>query len=271
MTRAELEAKHLSELHALAAEAGVPRYRMLRREELVEKLASGGRGKQSKPQGERAPSRQRQRRSRDGGSGERRERPQQRQQRPREERPKQQPREERPQAEATGSQERPDGGTPAPEGSRRPRRRRRLRFGRKRKELRLHEALLPRAGGHAIAYAETREACTTLLREFAAELSDAASGSDPVVLLIDPGPEELAEWRRNMPKAEIVAAAQARHAEDALSQAARRAAGGESVIVLIDSLTRFVEAFKDAGAAKSLLDIGRDSGSLTVVAALERR
>ncbi len=63
----------------------------------------------------------------------------------------------------------------------------------------------------------------------------------------------------------------ARHAEDALSQAARRAAGGESVIVLIDSLTRFVEAFKDAGAAKSLLDIGRDSGSLTVVAALERR
>ena len=31
MTKAELESKHLSELHALAAEAGVERYRMLTR------------------------------------------------------------------------------------------------------------------------------------------------------------------------------------------------------------------------------------------------
>ena len=38
-SKAELESKHLAELHALAAEAGVPRYRMLRREELIEALA----------------------------------------------------------------------------------------------------------------------------------------------------------------------------------------------------------------------------------------
>jgi DNA-binding transcriptional MocR family regulator len=38
-SKAELESKHLAELHALAAAAGVPRYRMLRREELVEALA----------------------------------------------------------------------------------------------------------------------------------------------------------------------------------------------------------------------------------------
>lgn len=42
MTKAELESKHLADLHALAADAGVPRYRMLRREELVEALAGGG-------------------------------------------------------------------------------------------------------------------------------------------------------------------------------------------------------------------------------------
>lgn len=41
MTKAELESKHLAELHALAAEAGLPRYRMLPRSELIEKLASG--------------------------------------------------------------------------------------------------------------------------------------------------------------------------------------------------------------------------------------
>lgn len=39
MTKAELESKHLAELHALAADAGVPRYRMLRREELIDALA----------------------------------------------------------------------------------------------------------------------------------------------------------------------------------------------------------------------------------------
>ena len=40
MTKAELESKHLAELHTLAAEAGVSGYRMLPRAELVEKLAS---------------------------------------------------------------------------------------------------------------------------------------------------------------------------------------------------------------------------------------
>jgi hypothetical protein len=40
-SKTELESKHLAELHALAANAGVPRYRMLRREELIEALAAG--------------------------------------------------------------------------------------------------------------------------------------------------------------------------------------------------------------------------------------
>ena len=38
MTKSELESMHISELHALAAEAGVERFRMLRREDLVERL-----------------------------------------------------------------------------------------------------------------------------------------------------------------------------------------------------------------------------------------
>ena len=41
MKKEELQSKHLAELHELAAEAGVPRYRMLPRAELVEKLAGG--------------------------------------------------------------------------------------------------------------------------------------------------------------------------------------------------------------------------------------
>jgi len=63
MTKAELESKHLSDLHALAAEAGVERYRMLSRSELIAKLSNG-----DSAGGERKPRQQR-------PSGERRERP----------------------------------------------------------------------------------------------------------------------------------------------------------------------------------------------------
>ena len=140
----------------------------------------------------------------------------------------------------------------------------------------LQDLLLPAVSGRqAIVYAESREGCTELLRGLAAELSGNSNGGpDPIALLIDPSPEELAEWRREAPQAEIVAAGQARHADDALAQAARRAADGEDVILLIDSLSRFTESYGDVDGAKQLFDAGREaatgSGSLTVVAAVER-
>jgi hypothetical protein len=54
MTKAELESKHLAELHALAAEAGVPRYRMLPRGELIEALASAEGGPETRAPRERS-------------------------------------------------------------------------------------------------------------------------------------------------------------------------------------------------------------------------
>lgn len=158
----------------------------------------------------------------------------------------------------------------------RPKRKRRRRWGRRRKGVRIHDLLLPAAPGRqAIVYGDNRAACTVLLREVAAELTDASKGLDPIALLIDPGPEELAEWRREAPKAEIVAAGKAVHAEDALAQARSRAGSGEDVIVLIDSLTRFAESFGGADEARELFDAGGAqanyaNGSLTVVATLER-
>jgi hypothetical protein len=41
MTKTQLESKHLSDLHQLAADAGVERYRMLTRAELIERLSDG--------------------------------------------------------------------------------------------------------------------------------------------------------------------------------------------------------------------------------------
>jgi hypothetical protein len=71
MNKSELESKHIAELHELAAEAGVERYRTLTRAELIEKLAGGGGGEGSKPSQERRPRPQRERKPR-----ERREEPQ---------------------------------------------------------------------------------------------------------------------------------------------------------------------------------------------------
>lgn len=135
--------------------------------------------------------------------------------------------------------------------------------------------LPPEAGRQTILAAETREACTALLRGVAADLAAASKGPDPVVLLIDPSPEELADWKREAPQAEIVAAGQARHATDALAQASARAGAGEDVMLLVDSLTRLAEAYGDADSAKEFFDAGRvqggaGGGSLTVVAAVER-
>ncbi len=263
-TKAELESKHISELHELAADAGVERYRMLTRAELIEKLAGDDSDGGSKPRGG-------ERRGGDPG------RPRQRNRgrKPRE--PRQQREEREPREEArreSAPKPRPaaaEAVTPVPERPRRKRRRR--RWGRRRKGIRVHDLLLPASPGRqAIVYAESRAGCTALLREVAAELSDASKGPDPIALLVDPTPEELADWKREAPKAEIVSAGKAQHADDALAQARARASGGEDVIVLVDSLTRFAESFAGADEARELFDagIGTTAGSLTVVAAVER-
>jgi Rho termination factor-like protein len=256
MNKAELDSKHIAELHTLAAEAGVPGYRMLRREELIEKLTDG---KPAKEEAKRQPR-------------ERRERPQRRQR----QRPERKPaaKAEPPAAEAEEEKPAPrpaaappPAPTPAP-AAERPRRRRGRRFGRRRKGLGVHDLLLPPPGRQALVYGESRASCTALLREVAAKLSGASKGPDPIALLVDPSPEELAEWRRDVPAAEIVAAGKTRHASDALAQAVRRAEGGEDVILLVDSLSRL----EDAGVAQELFDgaLTQAPGSLTVVAALER-
>jgi transcription termination factor Rho len=289
MTKAELEAKSLSELHSLAADAGVPRYRMLSRPELVGRLAEGGSGpgSESGSRGDGSAAEQRQRpprrrRSGSGGGGRgggdrERSRREPKDGEPRERKPRpERSRPQRPPEPEAAPAPTPTPPAPAAETPSRPRRRRRRRFRRRKDEVSIQDLLLPPlAGRQAILCAESREACTALLRGIAADLAKASNGPDPVVLLIDPSPEELADWKRGAPDAEIVAAGQARHASDALAQAAARAGGGEDVLLLVDSLSRLASAYGDADSAKEFFDAGRvqggsGGGSLTVVAALER-
>jgi hypothetical protein len=275
MNKTELESKHLAELHSLAADAGVPRYRMLPRAELIEKLADGKPSGGQKPRGDRPPRRERQERA----PRQRRERSSSGRERPAR-KEAEDARAEKPAAETSAPPE-PVKPPPTPprepaaeaasgDASRPKRKRRRRRFGRKSKGLRVQDLLLPPRGRQALVYGESREVCTSLLREIAGDLAGTSEGPDPIALLIDPSPEELADWKREAPDAELVVAAQARHAGDALAQAVRRAEGGEDVILLVDSLTRL----DDAEVAKEVFDGGlslSSSGSLTVVAALERQ
>jgi hypothetical protein len=289
MTKAELDNKHLGELHSLAAAAGIERYRMLPRTELIAKLADGESAPSGPPSSARQSSSGRQ--ASPSSGGEQRDRPPRRRRRSgaksgsgeesssgsgREPRAPRQ-RESAPEAAPETA---PPAAAPVPaaapsEPAARPKRRRRRRFGRRGKQGVTLQGLLlpPEAGRQALLCAETREACTNLLRGIAADLSGDDKGPDPVALLIDPSPEELADWRREAPQAEIVAAGQPRHASDALAQASARASAGDDVILLVDSLTRLGEAYEDADAAKEFFDAGRvatGTGTLTVVAALER-
>ena len=282
MTKSELEKKHLSDLHRLAAEAGIEKYRMLTKGELIAQLA-GENGAAGSTEPAAKKERERPQRRRRSEPRERRERPEKAPERAPAPEPVAHAAEPAPEPVANAAE--PDPGPSEPAGARpdraaaepsRPRRRRRRRFGRRSKGVSLQTLLLPpEAGRQALVFAETREGCTALLRGVAADLSADSKGPDPVALLIDPSPEELADWKRDAPQAEIVSAGQPRHASDALAQAATRAGNGEDVILLVDSLTRLAEATGDAEAAKQFFDAGRTQGSqgggsLTVVAALER-
>lgn len=274
VNKTELESKHIADLHELAAEAGVERYRMLSRAELIEKLAGGDSGGAAKPKGERGGrdsgrnrQRDRGRKPRDG-QGQREPRGERQERKPREGQQSARERKPAPPSEPAAAATAPTAGA-----SERPKRKRRRRWGRRPKGVRVHDLLLPAASGRqVIVYAESRAGCTALLREVAAELSGASNGPDPIALLVDPTPEELADWKREAPQAEIVAAGKANHAGDALAQARTRAGSGEDVIVLIDSLSRFAESFAGPDEARELFDAGQGGGggSLTVVAAVER-
>ena len=143
--------------------------------------------------------------------------------------------------------------------------------------VRAVDLLTPLAfGQRVLVLAEPRSGRTTLLRALARTLE----GSDAhiSVLLADERPEEVTEWKRALPEAEIVAAAadqeptdQVRAVELAVGQAKRRAESGEDVVVILDSLSRLALGYRDPAKVKTLFGAGRElseegAGSLTMIA-----
>jgi transcription termination factor Rho len=264
---AELEGRPLADLHQLAADSGVPRYRLLRREQLVAAL-SGGEVPVAVAERPPAPP----------------ERP--RRERPREERP---PRPERPPRRAqVKSLEELEGGR-APTASvpstpfddlpvQRPTRP--LALGDS-VPARMVELVAPLGyGQRALISGPLGSGSTFLLRELGRAL--AQEGAQVTAVLVDVRPEEVPEWGDGL---DVVAAdtgtsprEQVALAEDVLARAKEAAARGEDAVLLLDSLSRLARAYGLTGdrveAVESTKrwfaaarDAGEGAGSLTLIAA----
>lgn len=131
-------------------------------------------------------------------------------------------------------------------------------------------------GQRVLILAQPRSGRTTLLRAIGAAVSE--QGAHLCVLLADERPEEVPQWERSLPDAEIFAATadqepreQVREAELAMGHAKRLAEGGQDVVALIDSLSRLALGYRDPGRVKRMFGAGREleeegTGSLTVIA-----
>jgi transcription termination factor Rho len=131
-------------------------------------------------------------------------------------------------------------------------------------------------GQRVLVLAQARSGRTTLLRALGSVVAD--SEARLCVVLADERPEEVPQWERALPDAEIFAATadqeprdQVREAELAMGHAKRLAEAGEDVVVLIDSLSRLALGYRDPARVKRLFGAGRElgddhPGSLTVIA-----
>jgi transcription termination factor Rho len=131
-------------------------------------------------------------------------------------------------------------------------------------------------GQRVLVLAQPRSGRTTLLRALGATIAE--TGAHLVVLLADERPEEVPQWERALPKAEIFAATadqeprdQVRQAELAIGHAKRLAESGKDVVALVDSLSRLALGYRDPARVKRLFGAGRDlgeegAGSLTLIA-----
>jgi transcription termination factor Rho len=131
-------------------------------------------------------------------------------------------------------------------------------------------------GQRVLVLAQPRSGRTTLLRALGSAIAE--TGAQLIVLLADERPEEVPQWDRALPDAEIFAATadqelrdQVRQAELAMGHVKRLAESGEDVVALVDSLSRLALGYTDPGRVKRMFGAGRElgeegTGSLTVIA-----
>jgi transcription termination factor Rho len=161
-------------------------------------------------------------------------------------------------------------------------------------EMRVLDLICPLGKGQrGLIVAPPRSGKTILLQQIANAVAENAPDCHIMILLVDERPEEVTDFRRKCPKAEVVASNNdqeisnhVRVAEFSIERAKRMAEFGQDVVILLDSLTRLGRAYnryiegsgrtmtggvdiraletpkRQFGAARKL----EDGGSLTILA-----
>ena len=118
-------------------------------------------------------------------------------------------------------------------------------------EMRVLDLICPIGKGQrGLIVAPPRSGKTILLQQIANAVAQNAPECKLIILLVDERPEEVTDFRRRCPDAEVVAsnndqdiANHVRVAEFTIERAKRMAEFGQDVVILLDSLTRLGRAY----------------------------
>jgi transcription termination factor Rho len=126
-------------------------------------------------------------------------------------------------------------------------------------------------GQRGLIVAPPRTGKTTLLQHIAEAVSINHPGTHLMLLLVDERPEEVTEFKRILPNAEIFASSNdqdikshTRIAQFAIERAKRLVECGEHVFILLDSITRLARAFNNAKQGGATMSGGVGVGALEI-------
>ncbi len=127
-------------------------------------------------------------------------------------------------------------------------------------------------GQRGLIVAPPRTGKTTLLHHIAAAVTKNHPEMKLIILLVDERPEEVTDFRRSCPGAEIMASSNdsdikshTRIAQLAIERAKRMVEAGKHVFILLDSITRTARAFNNAtGSGGRTMSGGIDARAMEI-------
>jgi transcription termination factor Rho len=153
-----------------------------------------------------------------------------------------------------------------------PNKRYQLETGKDRLTTRVIDMLTPVGRGQrGLIVAPPRAGKTTMLQHIAEAVTENHPGVHLMILLVDERPEEVTEFKRILPRAEIFASnndqdvkSHTRIAAFAVERAKRLVECGEHVFILMDSITRMARAFNSTHKSGGYTSGGIGAGALEI-------